>query len=357
MPNTFYIDYGRMDSLQRAYIDKKITNHMVICGAAGSGKSLIALHKAKQISQLGTFTIIVYTKTLKEYFKDGLKELSLDDNVYYYNEWRKNKSHVDYLIVDECQDFSADEINEIKQYGAHCFLFGDSEQSIMGFQKECQTVQETALALRVVMLPLQKNYRLTKENAHLAEIIGRVDELEENCVRQGDKPSAINRPNINDQIDEIIRLKRNNNLSSVGILMPFNTEKTAIQRTGNKTLSVEYIKNYIQSKGEPVEFKYNANQSTEMELNFDTSNIKVMTWWCAKGLQFSDVFILNCQFDYGEERRRALYVACTRACERIYLLYSGSLCTRFFPNADNQEYFKPTHIDINSLLNGQVGPE
>lgn len=52
---------------------------MVVSGSAGSGKSLIALHKAKQIAALGeSYTIIVYTKSLRKYFEDGLKNWDLE---------------------------------------------------------------------------------------------------------------------------------------------------------------------------------------------------------------------------------------------------------------------------------------
>ena len=83
MEEDFYIDYNKLDSIQRAYIDRKVNKSMVIAGDAGSGKSLIALHKAKIVSALGSYAIIVYTKSLKKYFEDGLKSLGLK-NVYYY---------------------------------------------------------------------------------------------------------------------------------------------------------------------------------------------------------------------------------------------------------------------------------
>lgn len=41
----FYIDYANMDDIQRTYIKRKTNRHMVVTGTAGSGKSVIALHK------------------------------------------------------------------------------------------------------------------------------------------------------------------------------------------------------------------------------------------------------------------------------------------------------------------------
>lgn len=58
----FFIDYSSLDDFQRQLIDRKNNKSIVVSGSAGSGKSLIALHKAKQIAALGeSYTIIVYT--------------------------------------------------------------------------------------------------------------------------------------------------------------------------------------------------------------------------------------------------------------------------------------------------------
>lgn len=348
----FYIDYGKLDMLQRQYVDKKVNKSMVICGAAGSGKSVIALHKAKQVSALGSYAIVIYTKTLEKYFDNGLQKLGLT-NVYHYHKWNGQK--VKYLIVDECQDFSKEEIEELKESAEICFFFGDTAQSIMNFRTDketgerikLQSVQDTALSMNVTMLPLQKNYRLTKQIAEVAEKVGKVEDLVDDCVREGEKPEAIEKQSIDEQLDEIIRLKKNNSLSSVGILLPFNTENTAIKgakyvgiETEANKFSVEYVKNYFIKKGEPVEYKYSDSQVSELELDFHTTNVKVMTWWCAKGLQFKDVFILNCQADYNEDKRSALYVAVTRCSERLHLLYTGELSSKYFPDKGSGLYKK-----------------
>ncbi|MDH6313907.1 superfamily I DNA/RNA helicase [Parabacteroides sp. PFB2-10] len=334
MENEFYIDYAKLDDFQRQLVDRKVNKSMVITGSAGSGKSVIALHKAKQISSLGSYAVIVFTKTLKKYFNDGLESLNLS-NVYHYNGWPKNK--VDYLIVDECQDFSPSEIDEMCEHANICFFFGDTEQSIMGFRGPLQKVEETAHKLGISATPLYFNYRLTKEVAALAEKVGKVEDIVEKCKREGEKPQIILKNSIDEQLDEIIRLIRNKSLTNVGILMPFNTKAKAASRIGNEKISVEYVKDYFSKHGEPNEFKYNANQSTEMDLDFHSSNPKIMTWWCAKGLQFKDVFLPCCEIKFEEEKRSAIYVAMTRCSEHLYLCYSNTL-SPFFPNPDSDLY-------------------
>jgi superfamily I DNA/RNA helicase len=327
MDKEFFIDYMNLDDYQRHLINKRLDISMIVTGSAGSGKSVIALHKAKQVAQNGNnYTIIVFTKTLKKYFSDGIGKLGLG-NVFHYNEWQRRR--VKYLIVDEIQDFSSQEIEEFRQYGEIFFFFGDTAQSIMAFKEGgTQNVEATAEAYHIQYDKLYFNYRLTIENALVAGKIIEDNELYKNCRRHGEKPQLLSLPSFDAQLDEIIKIVMNKALSSVGILMPFNTEAKANSGAKDPKLSVEYVHNYLVKKGITNEFKYNANQGTEMDLDFNSNNIKIMTWHCAKGLQFTDVFIPGCiSNDTG--RKASLFVALTRCCERLYVLHSNNLSTFF----------------------------
>ena len=334
----FFIDYSSLDDFQRQLIDRKNNKSMVVSGSAGSGKSLIALHKAKQIADLGeSYTIIVDTNSVRKYFEDGLKKLGLR-NVYHYHQGRHNQRRVKYLIVDECQDFTREEINEMKQYGEYCLFFGDTAQSIMGFgdRGQTQSIERTASDMGIAPDPLYFNYRLTQEVAALGEKVGNVEDLVLKCKRQGEKPNLISSNSYDGQLDKIADIIKNRSLTNVGILLPFNTYDKG-------EWSVEYVKDYLMRKGITCEFKYNANQDTEMDLDFHSSNPKIMTWWCAKGLQFKDVFIPGC--DKSTDKRAALYVAMTRCSERLYLGYTSSL-SPLFPKKDNPVYNNNEEIDI-----------
>ena len=102
----FYIDYSSMDDIQRAYIRRRTDRHMVVTGTAGSGKSVIALHKLRQVCDQGSYAIIVYTKSLKKYFVDGIDSMKKErqqnynenlnfrnDRIFYYQEWRNWYQH------------------------------------------------------------------------------------------------------------------------------------------------------------------------------------------------------------------------------------------------------------------------
>jgi superfamily I DNA/RNA helicase len=61
----------------------------------------------------------------------------------------------------------------------------------------------------------------------------------------------------------------------------------------------------------------------QIELNWKSTNPKLMTYWSAKGLQFEAVFIPGCE-QVREDTKRPLYVAMTRSYQSLYILYSGS---------------------------------
>lgn len=340
----FYIDYSSLDDIQRQLIDRKNNKSMVVTGSAGSGKSLIALHKAKQLAATGeSYAIIVYTKTLRKYFEDGMRTLGLR-NVSHYHQWRHNKRKVKFMIVDECQDFTPEQINEIRECGEFCFFFGDTAQSIMGFKGPTMPVEETARLLSVTPNELYFNYRLTKDIAKLGEQVGNVEDLEFKCKRSGEKPNLIVAPSFDAQLDRIAEIIKNRTLTSVGILLPFNKIEKG-EKFNLGFMSVEYVNDYFKQKGVTCEFKYDANQETEMDLDFHSNNPKIMTWWCAKGLQFKDVFIPGCEASFTPDKRAALYVAMTRCSERLYIEYSGSL-NNFFPSHTSPIYNSSSDDDM-----------
>jgi len=69
-------------------LDPVKTKGFIVKGSAGSGKTLLALHKARELQELknGTVYLVVYTKALKAFIADAVKELKLD-NVRVLYEW------------------------------------------------------------------------------------------------------------------------------------------------------------------------------------------------------------------------------------------------------------------------------
>ena len=76
------------DYTQQEILKENINNSIVVKGAAGSGKTNLAIYRANQ-TRGKSFIIIVYTVALKKMVKYGLNELGLDkDRVVYEWSWK-----------------------------------------------------------------------------------------------------------------------------------------------------------------------------------------------------------------------------------------------------------------------------
>ena len=307
------------DKYQQIIINMSAERTAIVKGIAGSGKSLTLLKKAKQVSTItNSYAIIVYTKSLKQFFVDELAEIGQNENhVYYFEEWKRSpKPQFTYMFIDECQDFNADEIEDFKAHGKYCWFFGDTNQSIMEFSNHSvQSVEDTAIQLGIHPQDLCINHRLTIENAKVGEHIRPTSRLSFACIKHGPKPRLIQTTSQLDKIIEYI----NNGLTDVGILVYYNNQVTQ-------------IRDYFVSKGIPVQWK----NKDRMDIDFKSTSPKIITWHYAKGLQFNDVFIPCCGLNEFKnyvkwntdpmiENESALYVATTRPLENLYLLYSDNL--------------------------------
>jgi len=348
MDGDFYVEYGKLDDIQRYIIQTLFHRSEVVGGSAGTGKSLIALHKLASVPLGKTAALVVFSKSLKKYFEDGMRVLDIPDaTVYYKQQWENWRRRVDYLFVDECQDFTAEEIGQFIGDCEKVFFFGDTSQTIMDFDGTVkQTVEDTAKMVGVPVEYLRVNYRLTKENALLAEYVGKRNDLVRYCKRNGVKPQLIEGATVNEQLDAIIDTIKSNNLTRACILVPYNTPARAGSSPNKDVkLSIDYVCDYFVNHGMPVELKKNSYNGNMMTLDFNSSVPKVISWHSVKGLQFNDVFIPFCEKQYDDVMKKALYVAITRAYNRLYIGYTGQPNTDIFPPIGSDVYAGEIKID------------
>lgn len=331
----------------------------VVSGCAGSGKSVLALIKAQRIQKEkgNDYQIIVYTKALARYMNEGRNFLELTNHFSYHWYWknRLDAPSSDYIIVDEIQDFTEDEIQSfIKSSNKNFFFFGDTAQSIYGGIKKTMPVDEISSLLardrRPKVFELYRNYRLPKPVARIVQYVGvDLDGFDEDTYKSQETavPRIIHKNTFEDQIEAIVdkieRISINGTkdilLSDVGILVPTNED-------------VKRVSLLLDQHGVNHEMKYDDKKdyhNSILSLNFTTTNPKVMTYHSAKGLQFESVFLPGIsELSYDTERRisdqKALYVAMTRTYRNLFVLYSGVLPE---PLSDIPTHlYKTTETDI-----------
>ncbi len=324
----FYVKDSELDDYQVKIINKRTDNSFIVKGCAGSGKSILALWKAKQIQDesRGTYKFIVFTKALMQYMSDGVRQIGINaNNVDHHWSWenRKGCPSADYIIVDEAQDFSKEDILKFKSKARKALLlYGDSAQQLYKFLKKKKPVsmEEIAVITGFQTEQLVYNHRLPKKVARLAEYISDIDDdLEGRCKEEGqEKPKILYYNSLESQLDAISDIIKNRNFEDVGILFRNNDDVAEAYK-------------YLKYKGLNIEARFNDKtnyRNSKMSLDFDSDNPKLMTYHSSKGLQFEAVFIPDCACS-GNDDRSPLYVALTRTYRSLYIMHSGNLSIYF----------------------------
>lgn len=343
----FYIKESEMDDFQRRLINKRLDGDFIVEGCAGSGKSVIAFWKLHDIvmNKRGTAQVVVYTKALKNYFVAGCRDEGIDPElVDYWNHWENNPRTTDYLIVDEAQDFSE---KDILMFQGHAnvalLLFGDSSQQIYQFlarlgKSKRVTMEEIRDITGFKYDRLVFNHRLPARIARVAQYLNTEgDDLEDRCTDEGvENPYFLQCKSFEEQLYKIAEIVRNRDLEDVGVLLPNNDK-------------VKEVADFLRSKGISVEAKFSGPKSGHNTLNFATTNLKVMTYHSAKGLQFKAVFLPGCEHSEMSGFLEPLYVAMTRPYELLYVLYSDGL-PRELANIPAELYSSSTQSEETEYL-------
>ena len=327
----FFIKESELDDYQVKIINSTASD-LIVQGCAGSGKSILALWKAKQIQneKKGSFLFVVKMNSLKQFMHDGIGQVGIDSaNVESFNKcfkWSKPdndwirgpwiKGTFDYILVDEAQDLPIEDILLLKSKAKHIFFYGDSAQQLMEFGGNTPaSMSEIIYKTKIHNENLVFNYRLPKKIARVAVFLNTEgDDIVQRCKNEGtEQPFIFDKGPIDQQLDFIQTTIQNRGFKDAGIF--FRSRK-----------EVEYARDYYrQKKHFNVEAKITENAS---ELNFNSDNPKLMTYHSSKGLQFEAVFLPNCESsDNGS--KNPLYVAMTRTYQSLYILHSGNLSSFF----------------------------
>ena len=313
------VEEESMDDDQLDLIERTLDKSMLVAGCAGSGKSVIAMHKAEQIAHQGEDVILIaYTKSLTNFMNVG-KPIGPYKFYYHYQWIRQGKPQADYIIVDEIQDFTQEEIQGFMQAAKKYYMFfGDTAQSIYKqYGKQTLTIEEIGKLTGLNVLKLYNNYRLPRSVAKITQdYVGvNVDPYKEKVYQNKEKslPYIIYKNSIDEQIDAIKTIIDNNGGKSIGILLPSNEQALNVSEE-------------LRKKGIGCELKYSTDMKTDSRyidtLDFATIMPKVMTYHSAKGLQFDIVILPMYNGASDKESRKALYVAMTRTMHKLYVFYS-----------------------------------
>jgi len=331
------VDEESMDDDQLDLIERTLDKSMLVAGCAGSGKSVIAMHKAEQIAQQGEDVILIaYTKSLTGFMNVG-KPIGPYRFFYHYQWVRQGMPSADYIIVDEIQDFTQEEIQEFMHAAKKNYMFfGDTAQSIYRqYGKQTLTIEEISKLTGLNVLMLYNNYRLPRPVAKITQdYVGvNVDPYRERVYQNKERslPYIIYKSSIEEQIESISAIISNNTGKSIGILLPSN--ELALN-----------ISEMLKEKNVGCQLKYSADAAKDARyvdtLDFATLMPKIMTYHSAKGLQFDIVILPMYNGASDNESRKALYVAMTRTKHKLYVFYSTPKLTYPLSDVPTRLYLK-----------------
>lgn len=325
----WFISEDELDDDQYNILYAEEDNYLIE-GCAGSGKTILALHRLIKIiqSEVETALFLIFTKALKCFIESGVEaNIFKQENVeicYSYEALKKINNNelkqFDYIIIDEVQDFEEETLLEILSLcKKNLILFGDDKQQIyveLNKGITLERIRKLAGIERSNHRVLQKNYRLPKQLAFFAgKIVNDNGELYRRCVKEdGQKEIIFKADSFEDEIRKIIQIIENENMTDVGILYPNNAQ-------------VKMAKQIFENNFFDIEYKYNISARDKANtLDFNTDIPKIIVYHSSKGLEFETVFLPSCSI-YTElhNYKEALYVACTRATKKLYVSYIDSL--------------------------------
>ncbi len=412
---------SNLDDSQRNIIVQNIDKSIAVRGAAGSGKTNLAIHRALQAKNKGSYAILIFTIALKRMIAYGMEALGLDkeriayewewthrgfdltgdvycqknpktgiimrdvlflvndmdvrkfiradrtadtygvdftdwvdDDKFYYafgrrTSWfeevtmdtdfsvtdtdnyelipsgtmyKQTEEKIDYLIVDEAQDFNiTDYQSKIKpKVGKSLSLFGDSAQQM---NKNGSKIEDIAIALDYDRLSLDYNYRLPKSIAKVAQQIqsSNVDLMSNNRKDGGNsdypnypKPVIAKFGSRQEELQGILNRIQMEDLDDVAILVPTEADVMEV----NKFLNDNGVQTQVHYRtGNVVPFR------TINTLDFSNNDLPcILTYYAAKGSEFDNVFVPFANAANPKDRN-SFYVACTRSSRNLVISYSG----------------------------------
>lgn len=248
---------------------------------------------------------------------------------------------IDYIIVDEAQDFNvlAYKNRLIQQAGKSLTLLGDSNQKLISSGSKMEDIEKQLEGFKP--FELYYNYRLPKSIAKVAQKIvsNEKNDLMTNNRKDGGDSDYPNYPkpiikkcrSKEDELRWIINIIKAEDMDDVAILVPNEAD-------------IKYVLDFFLQNGiTQTQVHYRTSKTVPFRtintLDFSNNDLPcILNYYAAKGSEFDNVFV-----PFAENGKvdsvNAFYVACTRASRSLYITYSGIL-TSYLKNVDDKDVEK-----------------
>lgn len=376
---SWMIREDQLDPDQREFInvESKKSGNIWIKGFAGSGKSVLLIHSLKSVLQKepnAKIAVVVYTHSLIDMFKTGMKELNIPSSIpvmTYIEFCDKNSQNFDYIFCDEVQDLPSRVLYAMNNRSRKVIVAGDSNQSIYDtdprWNEPVVNPSQVGDIINARAFSLNMIHRLTRS------IIAAVQKLLPSMNIWGAKRD-LTKQDVNIRLCEASSETEEVKYIYQEAQKGANVGDTSVILLPALNMITKFANQVLSANNKPQwsEKKNNWNKPDYGDLNrhFRNNGIKIqfigsgygslsdaernkeailMTYHSAKGLDFDNVFLpyLNNSFYLHPSNASTLFmVAMTRSRKNLYLTYFGythDLVDRFKGEC--------TEISISDILN------
>ncbi|MBX7162667.1 MAG: AAA family ATPase [Saprospiraceae bacterium] len=355
-----------LDKEQNDFITDEVkrNGHIWVKGFAGSGKSVLLVHALKDMIEKNPkakVLVVVYTLSLVDLFKTGMKELGMPSTIpviTYYDFVANYNDRYDCIFCDEVQDLPAKVLLAMENRSNKVIVAGDSNQSIFEMEPKWQepVIQPESVGdyiKNVRPYNLNTIYRLTKSIiAALSKLIPGMDiwKAKKDETKQDVQIRIYEAQSISQEVNFIWEESQKGpnlrNQTSV-ILLPTHNEIIEFAQTLLRTLNKpewkfkprsfdvnkprekqkpDYydLNSYLKQNG--LKIQYVGNDFGSLENSSKEKNVIVMTYDSSKGLDFDNVFLPFVNGSLGGKRKisKTLFmVAMSRSKVNLFITYMG----------------------------------
>ncbi|QUH28203.1 3'-5' exonuclease [Vallitalea guaymasensis] len=310
------------------------TEHELIRGNAGTGKSIVLQTKALYIASHkpnAKILLIYFNSCIKSHIYAKTKELKYNKQIElnYYESWKEKKGQYDYILVDEGQDFDNGMLKELKdslKKDGIIVIASDGAQNVYGRQHNLDPDgEDIVIDIKKKVDLLTRNYRTTEEIFVFAYTFLKNEKLKAQLsenkynsnystkikehFRSGEMPILKEAKDDDDEYNIIkdhieYLLVRGELANNIAIIINQNED---IEK---------YVKRFQEDKYSKVKL-----YSDKKDCKPEDNEAFIYTRHSAKGLEFKHVILCGIKDDKASTYHKSTFVAMTRAKYSLMIIY------------------------------------